>query len=128
PYATLFRSSSELEEVVVTALGITRASKSGGFSVQQVDGEMIQEAHETNLVNTLSGRVAGVQITNSSGGIGASSNIQIRGQNFVSGYNYNNSPLFVVDGIPVSNNNEQSTRAFTGRQDFNNPNFRSEEH
>lgn len=119
----LAEQSSELEEVVVTALGITRASKSVGFSVQQVDGDIIQEAHETNLVNTLSGRVAGVQVTNSSGGIGASSNIQIRGQNFVSGYNYNNSPLFVVDGIPISNNNEQSTRAFTGRQDFNNPNF-----
>ncbi len=119
----LTEQSSELEEVVVTALGITRAAKSVGFSVQQVGGDKIQEAHETNLVNTLSGRVAGVQITNSSGGIGASSNIQIRGQNFVSGYNYNNSPLFVVDGIPISNNNEQSTRAFTGRQDFNNPNF-----
>ncbi|WP_196938693.1 SusC/RagA family TonB-linked outer membrane protein [Sphingobacterium pedocola] len=119
----LAEQTAELEEVVVTALGITRASKSVGFSVQQVEGETIQEAHETNLVNTLSGRVAGVQITNSSGGIGASSNIQIRGQNFVSGYNYNNSPLFVVDGVPVSNNNEQSTRAFTGRQDFNNPNF-----
>lgn len=119
----LAQRSSALEEVVVTALGITREAKSVGFSVQQVSGDVIQEAHETNLVNTLSGRVAGVQVTNSSGGIGASSNIQIRGQNFVSGYNYNNSPLFVVDGIPVSNNNEQSTRAFTGRQDFNNPNF-----
>lgn len=115
--------SSELDEVVVTALGITRETKSVGFSVQQVGGDVIQESHETNLINTLSGRVAGVNITNSSGGIGASSNIQIRGQNFVSGYNYNNSPLFVVDGIPISNNNEQSTRAFTGRQDFNNPNF-----
>lgn len=112
-----------LEEVVVTALGITRAAKSVGYSVQQVDGDLIKEAHETNLVNSLSGRVAGVNITNSSGGVGASSNIQIRGQNFVSGYNYNNSPLFVVDGVPISNNNEQSTRAYTGRQDFNNPNF-----
>src|SRR5690606_23582910 len=120
-------ASSALEEVVVTALGITRAAKSVGYSVQQVDGDLIKEAHETNLVNSLSGRVAGVNITNSSGGVGASSNIQIRGQNFVSGYNYNNSPLFVVDGVPISNNNEQSTRAFTGRQDFNNPNFTSGE-
>src|SRR5690606_25983325 len=120
-------ASSALEEVVVTALGITRAAKSVGYSVQQVDGDLIKEAHETNLVNSLSGRVAGVNITNSSGGVGASSNIQIRGQNFVSGYNYNNSPLFVVEGVPISNNNEQSTRAFTGRQDFNNPNFTSNE-
>lgn len=116
-----------LDEVVVTALGINRASKSLGYSVQKVDGDLVKEAHETNLINTLSGRIAGVNVTNSSGGVGASSNIQIRGQNFVSGYNYNNSPLFVVDGIPISNNNEQSTRAFTGRQDFNNPNFTSGE-
>ena len=115
--------STDLEEVVVTALGITRAAKSVGFSVQQVGGDQIREAHETNLVNSLSGRVAGVNITNSNGGVGASSNIQIRGQNFVSGYNYNNSPLFVVDGVPISNNNEHSNRAFTGRQDFNNPNY-----
>ncbi len=119
--------SKELSDVVVTALGITREAKSIGFSVQKVDGKLIQEANETNLLNTLNGRVAGVQITSASGNIGASSNIQIRGQNFVSGYNYNNSPLFVVDGVPVSNNNEQSTRAFTGRQDFNNPNFTANE-
>jgi len=118
---------NQLNEVVVTALGITREAKSIGFSVQKVDGETLRESHETNLLNTLSGRVAGVQITSASGGVGASSNIQIRGQNFVSGYNYNNSPLFVVDGVPVSNNNEQSTRAFTGRQDFNNPNFTANE-
>ena len=123
----LHGDDNQLNEVVVTALGITREAKSIGFSVQKVDGELLRESHETNLLNTLNGRVAGVQITSASGNIGASSNIQIRGQNFVSGYNYNNSPLFVVDGIPVSNNNEQSTRAFTGRQDFNNPNFTSNE-
>lgn len=119
----LSTDDNKLNEVVVTALGITREAKSIGFSVQKVDGDLLRESHETNLLNTLSGRVAGVQITNSSGGVGASSNIQIRGQNFVSGYNYNNSPLFVVDGVPVSNNNEQSTRAYTGRQDYNNPNL-----
>jgi TonB-linked SusC/RagA family outer membrane protein len=123
----LTAETNKLSEVTVTALGITRETKSIGFSTQKVDGDLIQQSHETNLANTLAGRVAGVQITNSSGGIGASSNIQIRGQNFVSGYNYNNSPLFVVDGVPISNNNEQSTRAFTGRQDFNNPNMTSGE-
>lgn len=119
----LSENDNKLNEVMVTALGITREAKSIGFSAQKVDGNLLQESHETNLLNTLSGRVAGVQITNSSGGVGASANIQIRGQNFVSGYNYNNSPLFVVDGVPVSNNNEQSTRAYTGRQDYNNPNL-----
>lgn len=120
---TLTEDNNPLNEVVVTALGISREAKSIGFSQQKVDGQIIQESHETNLLNTLNGRVAGVRITNSNGGIGSSANIQIRGQNFVSGYNYNNSPLFVVDGVPISNNNEQSTRAYTGRQDFNNPNF-----
>ncbi|MCL4641045.1 MULTISPECIES: SusC/RagA family TonB-linked outer membrane protein [Olivibacter] len=120
---TLQEDNNPLNEVVVTALGISREAKSIGFSQQKVEGQTIQESHETNLLNTLNGRVAGVRITNSSGGIGSSANIQIRGQNFVSGYNYNNSPLFVVDGVPISNNNEQSTRAYTGRQDFNNPNF-----
>ena len=91
--------------------------------------EVTEWCKRTNpiFVNALSNRIAGVQITNSSGGIGASSSIQIRGQNFVGGYNYNNSPLFVVDGVPISNNNEQSTRSFTGRQDYNNPNFTSGE-
>lgn len=117
----------KLDEVVVTALGISRETKSLGYSVSQMDGKTVEESRENNLLNSLSNKIAGVQITNSSGAIGASSNIQIRGQNFVSGYNYNNSPLFVVDGIPVSNNNEQSTKAFTGRQDFNNPNFTSGE-
>ena len=116
-----------LGEVVVTALGITREAKSLGYSVQKLGGEGVVQSHEANFVNALSNRIAGVQITNSSGGIGASSSIQIRGQNFVGGYNYNNSPLFVVDGVPISNNNEQSTRSFSGRQDYNNPNFTSGE-
>ncbi|MDR1272914.1 MAG: SusC/RagA family TonB-linked outer membrane protein [Odoribacteraceae bacterium] len=123
----LAEAATLLDEVVVTALGVTRENRTLGFSVQQVEGAMLLEARESNLLNGLNDRVAGVRITNPAGGIGASANIQIRGQNFVSGYNYNNSPLFVVDGVPVSNNNEQSTRAFTGRQDFNNPNFTSGE-
>ncbi|MDR1414918.1 MAG: SusC/RagA family TonB-linked outer membrane protein [Odoribacteraceae bacterium] len=124
---TLQEEASRLDEVVVTALGVTRESRTLGFSVQQVGGEMLVESRENNLLNGLNSRVAGVRVTAPAGGIGASANIQIRGQNFVSGYNYNNSPLFVVDGVPVSNNNEQSARAFTGRQDFNNPNFTSGE-
>lgn len=79
---------------------------------------------ESNFVNALSNRIAGVQITNSSGGIGASSSIQIRGQNFVGGYNYNNSPLFVVDGVPITITMSSLLEA-TGRQDYNNPNFTS---
>lgn len=124
---TLQENTKMLNEVVVTALGISRETKSLGYSVQKIDGSAIQESHESNFVNALSNKIAGVQVTSSSGGIGASSSIQIRGQNFVGGYNYNNSPLFVVDGVPISNNNEQSTRSFSGRQDYNNPNFTSGE-
>ena len=119
----VLKEDNVLNEVVVTALGISRESKSLGYSVEKVAGNDIIESRESNFLNSLSNRVAGVQITSSSGGIGASSTIQIRGQNFIGGYNYNNSPLFVVDGVPISNNNEQSTRSFTARQDYNNPGF-----
>lgn len=114
---------SQLQEIVVTALGKEREKRALGYSVQEVKGAELTQARETNVINSLSGKIAGVQITNSSGAIGASSNIQIRGQNFIGGYNQNNSPLFVVDGIPISNNNEISTRSFSSFVDFNNPGF-----
>ncbi len=90
-----------LEEVVVTALGISREKKSLGYSVQDLKGEELAKAKETNIVNSLSGKISGVQITNSSGAVGSSSRIVIRGVTSLTG---NNQPLFVVDGIPISNN------------------------
>ena len=91
-----------LNEVVVTALGVERETKALGYSVQAVDGSKFTEARETNVINSLSGRVAGVQITNSSSGIGGSTRVTIRGE---SSLNINaNQPLFVVDGVPISNN------------------------
>lgn len=91
-----------LNEVVVTALGVERETKALGYSVQEVDGDRFTEARETNVINSLSGRVAGVQITNSSSGLGGSSRVTIRGE---SSLNINaNQPLFVVDGVPISNN------------------------
>jgi TonB-linked SusC/RagA family outer membrane protein len=91
-----------LEEVVVTALGISREKKSLGYSVQDVKGDEITKARESNIVNSLSGKIAGVQITSSSGAVGASSRIVIRGVTSLSG---NNQPLFIVDGIPINNGN-----------------------
>jgi TonB-linked SusC/RagA family outer membrane protein len=88
------------DEVVVTALGVRRSEKSVAFSVQEVEGEEISGAPETNLVNSLAGKTAGVQITSSSGQPGAASRIVIRGENSITG---NNQPLFVVDGVPISN-------------------------
>ncbi len=91
-----------LNEVVVTALGVEREAKALGYAVQAVDGSQFTEARETNVINSLSGRVAGVQITNSSSGIGGSTRVTIRGE---SSLNINaNQPLFVVDGVPISNN------------------------
>jgi TonB-linked SusC/RagA family outer membrane protein len=88
-----------LEEVVVTALGITRERRGLGYAVQDVQGNELAEAKDMNLVSSLSGRVAGVQVTTSSGAVGASSRITIRGNSSFD----DNQPLFVVDGTPISN-------------------------
>ncbi|MBC6112918.1 SusC/RagA family TonB-linked outer membrane protein [Pedobacter fastidiosus] len=96
-----------LDEVVVTALGISRQKKSLGYAVQELKGENLSEAKETNLVNALAGKIAGVRVTNSQGDMG-SSRIVIRGETSISG---NNQPLFVVDGIPVDNSQLNSAGA-----------------
>ena len=88
-----------MNEVVVTALGISRQKKSLGYAVQELRSKDISEATETNLVNALEGKVAGVRVTNSQGDMG-SSRIVIRGETSISG---NNQPLFVVNGFPVDN-------------------------
>jgi TonB-linked SusC/RagA family outer membrane protein len=92
--------AKQLSEVVVTALGVKRESKSLGYTVQKVSGEDITQARETNVINSLAGKVAGVNIVGSSSGPTASSNITIRGQSSLSG---NNQPLFVVNGLPITN-------------------------
>src|ERR1035437_2153475 len=89
-----------LEDVVITALGIPMEKKALGYSVQDVSGDDITKVRESNVIKSLSGRIAGVQVTNSSGAPGASSRIILRGVNSLSG---NNQPLFVVDGIPINN-------------------------
>jgi len=89
-----------LEEVVVTSLGITREKKALGYSVQDVKGDELTTAREQNVVNSLQGKVAGVQISNSSGNVSAGSRIVIRGMSTLTG---NNMPLFVVDGVPMIN-------------------------
>ena len=89
-----------LDDLVVTALGFKRDQKSVGYSVQKLDAQSLESAKETNLVNTLAGRVAGVNVVGSSNGITASSNITIRGESSLTG---NNQPLFVVNGLPITN-------------------------
>lgn len=91
----------ELEEVVVTAGGVTREKKALGFSVEEVEGASIKESGETNIVSGISAKVSGVQVTNSSGAAGAASYIKIRGNaTFTSN---DNQPLMVVDGVPIDN-------------------------
>ena len=70
-----------LQEVVVTALGIKREKKALGYAIQEVKGESLVEARETNLANALSGKISGVQVIRSSNGPGGSSKIQLRGAN-----------------------------------------------
>ena len=90
-----------LEEAVVTAeFGIKRSARAVGASTQTVKGSDIAESGRENFVNSLQGRVAGVQITNSGGTPGSSSSVLIRGATSISG---NNQPLYVIDGIPMSN-------------------------
>jgi TonB-linked SusC/RagA family outer membrane protein len=101
----------QLTEVVVTALGVSREKKALGYAVSEVEGSDLSEARETNIVNSLNGKVAGVQIYGSNGNMGGSSRVIIRGVNSITG---NNQPLFVVDGVPVDNSNFTSTNQARG--------------
>ncbi len=96
----MLASQEQLDEVVVTALGIEKGRRALVSAVSTVGSEKLTTVPQTNLVNSLAGQVAGVQITNGSSGVGSSSRIIIRGENSLSG---NNQPLFVVDGVPISN-------------------------
>ena len=96
----LIAAVSSLNEVVVTALGISRQKKALGYSSQSVNGDELTKARETNILNSLSGKIAGVQINKTGNGPAGSTRIVIRGNNFLS---ENNQPLIVVDGIPLDN-------------------------
>ena len=92
----------QLGEVVVTALCISREKRSLGYSVQELQGDDVAAVKTGNVVSSLGGKVAGVQVTSNTGTVGGSSRIVIRGINSISG---NNQPLFVVDGTPIDNGN-----------------------
>ncbi|NDV42420.1 SusC/RagA family TonB-linked outer membrane protein [Flagellimonas sediminis] len=110
--------SQQLDEVVVTALGIKREKKSLGYASQELDSEEVTAAREPNLLNGISGKVAGLQITNSPSGLGGSARVSIRGD---ASLNINgNSPLFVVDGTPISNEIVGSSGSGTQDVDYGN--------
>lgn len=92
----------QLDAIVVTGQQIERQARELGYSVSTVEGEDIAEVRETNFVNALAGRTPGVDIVGQSGDIGASTRIVIRGVSSLSG---DNQPLFIVDGVPISNAN-----------------------
>ncbi|WP_372932387.1 SusC/RagA family TonB-linked outer membrane protein [Mariniphaga sediminis] len=99
-YDFLLESTSlGIDEVVVTALGIAREKKTLGYAVQSLSGEDLLEARDPNILNTLSGKVAGLQITSGGSTVGSSTRITIRGQASFAG----NRPLIVVDGTPLDN-------------------------
>ncbi|HYE55779.1 MAG TPA: SusC/RagA family TonB-linked outer membrane protein [Chitinophagaceae bacterium] len=96
----LQQSNSQMNEVVVTALGIRKESKRLGYSVTKVEGEGLTKAREINVANGLVGKVAGVNVSGVNGGPGSSSNIRIRGGSSLFG---NNQPLYVINGVPMDN-------------------------
>lgn len=90
----------DIDEIVVTALGLERSSKSLGYAVQELDGQAINEVTSVNFLDNLGGKLAGVTINQGATGVGSSSLISIRGESSFT----NNNPLFIVDGIPINNN------------------------
>ncbi|WET71227.1 SusC/RagA family TonB-linked outer membrane protein [Sphingobacterium sp.] len=117
---SLEEQTQQLESVVVTALGISRAQKSLTYSTQQVSGDELNKVKSTNLANNLNGKVAGVNIASSSSGPGGSAKVILRGNKSASG---NNQVLYVVDGVPINNQTlaSQPDNVFGGQRDGGDP-------
>ena len=98
----LAAEATALNEVVVTALGISRDKRALAYSITEVSGNNLTSAREANLGNALAGRVAGVNVSKIATGPAGSSRVIIRGNKSLQG---NNQPLYVIDGIPMDNNN-----------------------
>lgn len=114
----LVREEAALTEVVVTSLGITRDKRSVSYSTQTLKADQLADKGESNLVNALQGKVAGVSITGASGSAGASANINIRG---ITSFTGSNQPLFVLDGIPISNDVDRTNGGPLGTLGDNQP-------
>ena len=110
----LMPDAEQLDEVVVTSLGISRKKKSLGYAVTELKGESVALVKESNVASSLAGRVAGVVVTKSTSGAGGGTRVVIRGNNSLNG---NNQPLYVVDGVPIDN----SSLATAGRGEFSVP-------
>ncbi len=108
---TMRESVELLDDVVVTALGISREKKVLGYAVSEVKEDEFDRSQDANVMNALSGKVAGMQISPSIGGAGSSSRVIIRGNSTLAG---NNQPLYVVDGIPMNNSSVTGSDADYG--------------
>ena len=107
---TLEEETSNLNEVVVTAMGITRKASSLTYSTQMLRSDELMKVQDPNLVNSIEGKISGVTITPSAGGAGGASKITLRGNKSIQG---NNAPLIVVDGVPMTNNGRgQANQAY----------------
>ena len=102
--------SKALDEVVVTAMGLTREKKALGYALQEVKSDELTKAGQQSLATSLSGKIAGVQITSQGGQVGASQNIVVRGNSSFG----NNQPLIVVDGVPIANDNAKGATVNLG--------------
>jgi ferric enterobactin receptor len=110
--ASLQPSSSNLDEVVVTAMGIKREVRSLGYSAQDIKSDELLKNKDPNIINSLNGKIAGVNVTNSGGAPGASASIVLRGGTSLE---RDNQPLFVIDGMPMDNSTGQGDNsAFDG--------------
>ncbi|MFI1744251.1 SusC/RagA family TonB-linked outer membrane protein [Thalassobellus sediminis] len=119
---SLSEDAEQLNEVVVTALGIKRDKKSLTYSAQTVSTDELSEARSLNVANSLSGKVAGLNFSTSGSGVGASSRITLRGNRSLTG---NNQPLYVIDGVPMDNTVSTPTTdigGFTGFDGISNIN------
>ncbi|HEU4606692.1 MAG TPA: carboxypeptidase-like regulatory domain-containing protein, partial [Chitinophagaceae bacterium] len=101
-YDVVLQPGESLSEVVVTAFGIKKEKRSLGYTIQQVNSDELTLNHQSNVVNALQGKVAGVQISSSGGGPGQGARILIRGINSLDP-GRNNQPLFIVDGVEIDN-------------------------
>jgi len=104
--------SELLDDIVVTALGISRKEESLGYAVSKVGGDELTEVKSLNAVNSLSGKVAGVDIVQANTGAGGSSKVTIRGNTKITG---TNQPLYVIDGVPMDNGNQGSAGQWGGQ-------------
>lgn len=100
-----------LDDVVVTALGIRRDRKALGYGLEEVQGEAFTKARETNVINSMAGRVAGLVVSQTAGGPSGSTRVLLRGNTEITG---NNQPLYVVDGVPLDNTNYGSAGTYGG--------------